>query len=275
MEGDVELQNASTKAAMKQHLEAASAFIVEQDLVREWNDGAIYPAEMAFFLAMCAHQGVETVVESGRQDGYSTLVLGRWAKVQNKRAVSIDLELDPPRAAQCHARMKGLPIELVVGNAFGAIGRVLRSVRAKPFAYLLDGPKGIPAMSMIAASRGRNLRVAGIHNILTTDAEYPLLIERGCMFYEELEGGERWAKLHELESEFCRGSSRTLEKSQLGVIPRPRLPMLSPLYGVFQPFAVRAAWELGQYRNVERAGSLWGMMKLRRLRRSGATGAVE
>ena len=41
----------------------------ESGVVDHWREGCIFPAEMAFFLGQCAHNDVEAIVESGRQDG--------------------------------------------------------------------------------------------------------------------------------------------------------------------------------------------------------------
>ena len=86
---------------LAEELEQSAALVLDSAMVEPWIEGAIFPCEMAYFIAQCQIAGVRTIIESGRQDGYSTKLLGLWAKSAGTEIVSIDLEHDesaPPSA---------------------------------------------------------------------------------------------------------------------------------------------------------------------------------
>ena len=133
-------------------LDEVAGLILDHQLVDQWVDGAIFPCELAFFLATCRMRHVEAIIESGRQDGYSTLVLGYFAQRYNVSIYSIDREIDRDRAQRCRKRLQGLPVQLLVGDAYDLVGRQLDLLADRTTALLIDGPKGWAALSMIAAA---------------------------------------------------------------------------------------------------------------------------
>ncbi|WP_038971766.1 hypothetical protein [Bradyrhizobium genomosp. III] len=244
--------------ALRAAAEVAAALVLE-GYVDRWVEGAIFPCEVAFFLARCMMEDVSVVVESGRQDGYSTEILGDWARRNGHRLVSIDLEHDSARAAACRQRLAHLPIELVKGSAYEEFGRWSDSLRETRVGFLVDGPKGWPAISMMAAGLADNVRLMAIHNLTVGSGERAFFEQFGTqVFYEAAlaEPGPRWRELRnrEIEVAIRAGAARSLETSSLGVLvldPERRRRVRGALrteFGLHQPRVVRALWSLGAYR---------------------------
>lgn len=231
---------------------------LDDDWVAGWIEGAIFPTELVFFLASCEAIDVRYIVESGRQDGYSTRILGEFARRTGVFAASIDYEEDAERGRRCRARLAGYPIDLRVGSAFELLGTMIRDAPAGPIALLIDGPKGFSAVSVTAAAAG-NPKVAliSLHN-LDPGKGYRRVLEAvadGPIFYEEVLGevGDSWSALRRAEAAHCAkiGTQRSLEHSTLGVIrvgetERRRLKHLSGAsFKFYQPPLVRLGWHLG------------------------------
>ena len=123
-----------------------------QSVEYPWFPGAIFPSEMAFFLFQCEVAGVDCLIESGRQDGYSTAVIAAYAQAKRIHAASIDVERDPARAAACRERLRWFTnLELVVGNTFTELPSLLNSQKQR-IALLIDGPKRHEAIYLSAAA---------------------------------------------------------------------------------------------------------------------------
>ena len=228
--------------------EVSASFILGSGLTRSWVRGAILPCEMAFFLAACDVRAVQAVVECGRQDGYSTEILGRWASSRGVEVISIDLEDEAVRAAQCRARLRDLPLELVKGDAFAEVGRVMGRLRGRRTAGLLDGPKGFPAISLMAAALHDHVELLALHNLVDWKPERKWFVARGGCFYENIigAGGPNWVELRRQESEFLSASSGRAQPdmSSLGILMlghggRDELRRSwSPVFGLHQPLLV-------------------------------------
>src|SRR5712691_8115121 len=63
-----------------QSMERWARIALDDDWVGSWLEGAIFPTEIVFFLASCEANGIRYIIESGRQDGYSTRILGEYAR---------------------------------------------------------------------------------------------------------------------------------------------------------------------------------------------------
>jgi hypothetical protein len=238
--------------------ETAASFLLDAGFVERWVEGAIFPSEMAFFLAVCTAKNIEAVVESGRQDGYSTEILGRWGQGRNFTISSIDLEEEHERAQACRARLKSLPVDLVRGNAYSEVGRQARGLQGRRTALLMDGPKGWQALSLMAASAAEShVEVMALHNLHDGYAERAWFQAHGGWFYEDIvtAGGPRWQELRRRETAHGQrdGALRSLEISSLGVVvlDEQRRKSLSSsfqwTFGLHQPAMVRAFWRAGAY----------------------------
>jgi len=238
--------------------EDAADIVLNGGYVERWVEGAIFPCEMAFFIAVCTVAGVGRVIESGRQDGYSTEILGDWASRADREVASVDLEQDAARAAACRKRLERWPVELVKGSAYEQFGRLVGKDSDRRIAFLADGPKGWPAISMMAAGASDRVEVVALHNLVPGSEERSFFEQLGGqqVFYEGaiVAPGPRWQELRAREVAFAgAAAARSLEVSSLGVL---RLDARNrPLFrgawraefGMHQPAAVRALWNIGAY----------------------------
>jgi hypothetical protein len=233
-------------------IDEAAGRILESGVVNHWREGCIFPAEMAFFLGQCAHNDVEAIVESGRQDGFSTRILGAWAQATGGHVVSIDVEGDPVRAQTCRERLRDLPIELIKANACDAVGRQTRASAPKPTAILLDGPKHSLALALAAAAAEDHVKLFAIHNQLDGHPAMEALRLFGPQFYEDVTTSEGFAALRQAETMHCR-PLRPMGRSTLGVVvldqdKRQRLHrLIGRHFGLMQPPVVRALWQARAY----------------------------
>jgi predicted O-methyltransferase YrrM len=200
------------------------------DFVRRFDYPAgIFPSEMAFFLLRCQQVGIDSIIESGRGEGYSTSVLAAFGESRGIAVFSIDWEIDPPMAARCRQRLARFPrLELVVGSAFDELPSLLCRAPGQ-IALLIDGPKYDEAiyLSAAAAAYGR-VRIIAHHNMDPSTTWYRHL---ACRFpnVERLEDSElfrcsAFPEFREWETEITKDlSGRTLESTSLGltVLPHP------------------------------------------------------
>jgi hypothetical protein len=235
-------------------VEAAASLMLDYGLVERWVEGAIYPCELAFFIGTCLTRQVRVVVESGRQDGYSTEILGRFAQRHDVDVVSVDMEIEPHRARECRGRLQGLPVELLVGDAYDLVGRKIDTL-ADTTALLVDGPKGWAALSMIAAALRPHVAVFALHNLIGAQLDWVVSI--GGRRYEDcgIAGGPAWRELCRSEARHVKSAvNRSNTPSTLGVVAvdEPQRLRIArsyrPEFGFHQPEIVRLLWRLGLYR---------------------------
>jgi hypothetical protein len=134
------------------------------ELDMQWVVGAIFPTEMAMFLATCEAAQVDGIIESGRQDGYSTVALADYAGLMDVPVISMDLPDTPERGARTRARLAGRPnLRLLDGNSLRILPRAVPPTGGR-LALLVDGPKGDVANSlMVAACAAYPIAVLGYH----------------------------------------------------------------------------------------------------------------
>lgn len=237
-------------------LERWAQVALEEAWVSRWAPGAIFPREMAFFLARCEVAGVVNVAESGRLDGYSTAILARYARWSGGLAHSIDFDTDADRALRARERLAGDPhLVLMKGNAIGYLGPVLLADRSSPMALLIDGPKGNIALAMLLGSAPfRWVRVGALHN-LDRGSDVRARFERiapAPRFHEEVAGGDRWRELGDEEVRALRDRQygRSVDSSSLGVLDLGRIDRrravltLSPAFATWQPLRFFVKWRL-------------------------------
>lgn len=234
-----------------------AATLVSDGHLSSWVEGAIFPSEMAFFLASCEVAGITRVIESGRQDGYSMAILADWAATGDREVVLIDLEAEPEpeRAQACRARLRGKPVDLVKGSAYDCFGRASLAAPNVPTAFLVDGPKGWPALSMMSAALAPGSRLIAIHNLAEGLPTRELFLRLGGadVFHEGAlaDAGPQWRSLVDREREQlgAQGVARDLECSSLGVLSldgkvrREFAGLRGPQYGLHQPAVVRKLYQ--------------------------------
>ena len=237
-----------------------SEMLLELNLIEAWCEGAIFPREMAFFMAHCQVVGVEQIIESGRQDGYSTRILGEFARRTGIVIVSIDYEDDKARGERCRQMLAPYTMDILTGDAFEEIGRVLK---AKPMktAVLIDGPKNWGAVSLLCASASfRQVAVISMHNLdegYNTRPFFADLADEPVYYEEYLEGYNEgaWARLSESEISFAssQGAARGGKRSTIGVLSvehadRDRIANASSgHFRTYPPKFVRWAWQTGNF----------------------------
>lgn len=247
-----------TEDRLPSAMERWAAVALNEKWVAEWKPGAIFPREMVFFLASCETAGVVNIVESGRQDGYSTELVGYYARSRGGLAHSIDFEADRAQAERCRERLAGHSnLVLLKGNSFAFVGPILTGDRSAPTAILVDGPKGHLAISMVIGASGFPwVRLGAVHNLDSGSIERETFVgsSPGPHFYEEIGGevGDHWDALGLEERAVCgsRQEGRLVEQSSLGVmrfdgLSRARLVMrMSPRFGTWQPVRFFLKWRL-------------------------------
>jgi hypothetical protein len=152
-------------------LDKWSAIAAQEDWIGGWNQSAMFPSELAFFLAFCEHSGIKRIFESGRHEGYSTERLGAYAERQGADVYSIDLESRPEIAQRGRERLSKYPsVHLLKGDAFQVLGNVIQSHPGAPAALVVDGPKLFGAISVLfAAAAFPWIRVIAMHNLDAKD----------------------------------------------------------------------------------------------------------
>lgn len=244
-------------------IERWAALALELKWVAQWVEGAIFPTEMVFLLATCESLGIGYIIESGRQDGYSSQILGEFARRTGVKVASIDYEEDKERGRRCRERLAEYPIDLRVGNAFALLGAMVDEAGRAPIALLIDGPKGFGALSLAAAvTADPRVLLLAMHN-LDPGTGYRRMLESASgrpLFYEEAleHPGGAWRRLREVEHEHCMKISarRSLDHSTLGVVQigDAERAALRGLWGApfkfYQPPLVRLGIQLKLYRQA-------------------------
>lgn len=250
---------------------------LDSNWVQAWAEGAILPSEMVFFLARCEEMDIQCVVESGRQDGYSTRLLGEFARRQGEIEIySVDTESDQIRAENCRKYLAEYrKLHLLKGNSISVLGQLLEGNSDSPTAVLVDGPKGFLAMSLLFASAGyEQVKLLALHNLEQGSPERAMFERQAdqpvCYEAFASQAGEYWHSLKNAEIAFrtSGGMTKPLGHSSLCVMPvstivRSRLASLfHPVFAFYQPTVVRLLWHLHLYDSVKYLASashrLWG-----------------
>jgi hypothetical protein len=225
--------------------------LIDSGLAAQWIRHAILPSEMAYFLARCNEQNVTYTVESGRQDGYSTEVLGRWASEKGARVVSIDNGALPDRDAASRVRVQSLPVDCRNGDAFDAVGKALLEANSRRTALLVDGPKKWPALMLLsAASRQPHVCVLALHNLDPGSEIREWAAANEFRFYEDFApASPTWQQLLAIERE-CRlrvPEENADQVSLLGVRSIGRALPWQRHFGFGHPTLVSALWRGGAF----------------------------
>lgn len=189
---------------------------------------AIYPSEMAYFLYVCDKAGIDCIIESGRDQGYSTAVLAAYGQLRNKRVISIDIEMDRRVAAACRQRLSRYPrLELIAGDSFRILPQLLKNERGR-IALLIDGPKLHEAIYLSAASCAYGtVAVVAHHNVAYDDDVFPHFTRRfpkaNRLEQSEIYECASFPEFREWERAMTQGTARDLNRSTLlvSVLSKP------------------------------------------------------
>lgn len=188
---------------------------------------AIYPSEMAYFLCMCERAESDCIIESGRDQGYSTAVLGAYGEQFGKRVISIDIEMDREIARACRQRLSRYPkLELLAGDSFRILPRLLREERRR-IALLVDGPKLHEAIFLSAASCATGtICMVAHHNIAYDNDVFPHFCKHfpnaQRLEQSEVYKSESFPEFRAWERSLTQGTHRDLERTTLllSVLPK-------------------------------------------------------
>lgn len=114
---------------------------------------SILPSEMLCFMGVCRQAGIEKIVESGRDYGYSTECLALMGFDVISYEIRPRHDVDARLAKYSNLDLQTGPCPVVI------------SARPK-FGLLLDGPKGFVALQLVESS---NPTVVGIHDMTGTN----------------------------------------------------------------------------------------------------------
>lgn len=187
-----------------EHMNTLSRWMIDSGLVDRWKEGSIYPREMVWFMSLCLAHDIDIIVESGRQYGYSTEILGQFAERFDKRVFSLDVERDEAMAEQVRDRLQSLKkLTLLKGNTYIWMGPLLYAHLDRKIALLIDGPKEWDAISLAFSSGGMpNVQFVAMHNIHGELERFLRRYEGSFNFYED------WQNEWNARSNPSGGSSR-------------------------------------------------------------------
>ena len=111
----------------------------------------ILNSELPLIVAACRTAKIDVLVESGRARGQSTDVLSRYlAGAGGLELYSLERKRDAD-AEYCEKRLAGRKgLHLLYGDANFELPKLVRSLRGKRIAVLIDGPKGRAAVELMA-----------------------------------------------------------------------------------------------------------------------------
>jgi len=251
-------------ASLTAPLERYSRMLLDSGVVRDMVSGAISISEMAYLMAWFDVLGIRRIIESGRQDGYSTLILGAYAQATGAEIISFDYEDDKERARRCRARLAKYNIDLQVGDTWDLMWpAVTRS--NEPTAILVDGPKHWSGLTLLCASaEAPQVKLIASHNLgpgspcrkffqslSDVPVGYPEVVGEGPSVWQELLDVER-QRIDDI------GLSGKNFKTTLGTIPveasnREQIANARhPGFRLYSPRTVRWLWKTGNYSLLKR-----------------------
>lgn len=188
-----------------ERIEYWSKVAIDKSWSFKWTPGAIFAREMVYYLAMLDIAKPTYIIESGRQDGYSTRILDYYCRHMSINCSSIDIEECPKRARICRETFSlASRINLIKGNAFIDFPRVVESKKHNDIAVLFDGPKGVDACKLIF-KYAEFINVIAIHNVYRGSKEYGIFETYGdkFSFISPTIEGFYWEQLRDIDNKYC------------------------------------------------------------------------
>jgi hypothetical protein len=127
----------------------------------------IFNSEMAAVIATSLAMDVDTIIESGRARGHSTLLLARHLGPAGIAIESFDRSRDAD-AEYAEAKLAGFPnLHLHYGDSRLAIPAFLAGLGGRRIALLIDGPKDRKAFNLLSDCliRSEGIVVAFVHDL--------------------------------------------------------------------------------------------------------------
>jgi hypothetical protein len=129
--------------------------------------GSMDPSEVLGFLFLLKTKKITAFVESGRQYGYSTLFLSKFANLEKYHFTSIDIPANEKIKKFClKYNSNSKYVSLLEGDFYYKIKDILKS--NKKIAIIVDGPKGLPVyiFSYILFNNYKNLEFIFFDNFI-------------------------------------------------------------------------------------------------------------
>jgi len=129
-------------------------------------------SEMAIIIETCLDLGIETFIESGRARAQSTYMLAKY--LPHVEIHSIEMR-DDPDAQFGRQRAAVWPnVRMHEGDAREVLPRLVQKAFPSKTAVLCDGPKGLPAIALIAGCfQSPHVKVGFIHDMRRLDHGQP------------------------------------------------------------------------------------------------------
>jgi len=116
-----------------------------QELNRKKFPGSLDPSEIYSIIYLLKKNKINLVIESGRQYGYSTYIIGKYCNINNIKFYSIDAGWNKNIDLKSKRTLSRIKVKYVLGNFFFVIKKILDSHRYEKIALIVDGPKGTRA----------------------------------------------------------------------------------------------------------------------------------
>jgi len=126
--------------------------IMDIKMLTDWIDGAMLPSEIMFLQEKILASKCDLIVECGRQDAYSTVILGNFAKKHNIEVLSIDFDDNKVMLDNSINKLLGLPVKCISGDIHFHVPTIIKDHSERRIAIIQDGPKGWEGLSTLLAA---------------------------------------------------------------------------------------------------------------------------
>ncbi len=224
--------------------------------VDDWLPGAMFPSEVWWLYRNILESGAEILIECGRQDGFSTRLLGEVLKGTNVHIYSIDFDEDKERLKSVKEMLSSYKVTCVSGDIHKRVPELLREHRDKRIAVVQDGPKGWEGMcTLLACIYDHKIVLCAQHNLHKghRSREFFQLISNGPTFLEYSDNKDIIGlRNKEMTRLIDKNSNRELNHSSLGIFKLEdhnktqviqNIESLKTWVGVWDPAEAAKAWK--------------------------------
>lgn len=235
-----------------------------EEVLNSWLPGAMFPSELWWLVKKIKEQNIEVVIECGRQDGFSTMLLADALANYDVKIYSIDFDEDVERKRKIQNKLEGRNVVCVSGDIHIQVPKILSEIGDSRFAIVQDGPKGWEGMSTLLASLyNYSPTILAQHNLhvghVSRDV-FSLLAPASTFLEYDIEARDiQEFRTSEIETLRCKSPNRDVENTSLGlfVVDAANKPLilkniefLRQYFSSWSPSRVASEWEKGNYRYV-------------------------
>jgi hypothetical protein len=189
----------------------------------DWVDGAMLPSELMFLEKELLSSDCNLIIECGRQDAYSTVLLGEFAKLHSLNVLSIDFDDNLELLRKAEGKLKGLPVKCISGDIHAWVPKLIKENMNRRIAVIQDGPKGWEGLSTLLASTFfENVVLLAQHNLHLghKSRDYFCSLPGGDNAFLESRKDEDLIEFRKIELEFFRNRKtlREVDITSLGII---------------------------------------------------------